>query len=185
MDSDDYLKFCHETYRDEFKDRDQFVPRQGFLLTGIVVLGGLVAKLSTLDRLPHSLIRIDVFFYYLGTVGAWVAVVFATIQLIFSICPRTYEQLSSLAEFDRWRAEVRVELEKPEHGYDQAEIETMFANATREALTTRLNEATERNAKQNLSRTKHFNKATYCVISAVAFLALQMCASLVYSLWHP
>lgn len=182
MDAKDYLKFCQDNYRDEFKDRDQFIPRQGFLLTGIVVLSGMVIKLATLDRLPQLLQRIDVFLYYLGMVGALSSLVTAVVLLILSLRPRTYEQLASLTEFDRWRATLREELQRSPEGYSPDEIETMIAKLTTDALTIKMNESTERNASQNLLKSKHFGRSIYAVVVALLFLALQSVATLVYHL---
>jgi hypothetical protein len=182
LNSDDYLKFCQDAYREESRERDQFVTRQGFLLTGIVVLSGLVVQLGTLQRLSLSLVRIDVFLYYLSAIGAFASLATAVVHLILSVCPRVYEQLSDLTEFDRWRNEMRDTLKRSPNGYSEEQIEAIVATETTTALTSRMNEATARNAAQNLTRTKHTNRSLYSVFFAVGFLSLEMLCALVYNL---
>jgi hypothetical protein len=183
LDCDDYLKFCHENYRDELKEKDQFIPRQGFLLSGIVVLAGVVIKLATLDRINQAL-RVDIFCFYLATLGALVSLSISIFHLIRSHHPREYEKIAGLAQFDEWREKVRKALLESGNGYTSDEVESLLAVQTRNALTTRLNTANERNVAQNDAKSKLFNLATYAVFWAVGFLAIQMFTALIYELCH-
>lgn len=178
MENSDYFKFCHDAFRNEFRERDHFYTKYALLTPAVIVLGTVVVRVGRLDILPQLFERVDYFALYFGALFALLSLSTAILLLMVSLFPREYESMGELKEYDLWRAQVREVLESSEEEYAEDEIETIVSAVTRSELTRRMNDATAFNFGMNAQRAMYYNWALYMVSAAIILLAIELLASL-------
>lgn len=168
----EFFRLCFDSYRHELEERDRFVRKHTFLLGGIVLIGGLAAKMSRLDLLPQVFLRSDVLLFYLTELIAFISLGVALLFFMMSVWPRKYQSLNDLRDWIGWRDNYGTSLSQEPVNYTILAIDEAVSSWSRRKMLSRLVDAAEKNFGTNQSRAKLFDWSTYAVLIAVIMLGL-------------
>ena len=187
----DFLEFSYDLYKAEIEDADRMYARAGFLVTALLILGGIILKLAK----PELLLVwpcISVALLHLVTATATVFLVLALFHTLYTAYPRRYTRVASADQWREWREEMalyilREDMPVPGSVGGQKEAATLgpdssvrgrtiaarAMDAFVEKVPNSLAAAQQRNVEINESRREHFQRAMFWLVRTAATVLVQ------------
>jgi hypothetical protein len=162
MDDKEFLNICYDQHKAELGQCDSFYQRAGFVLTAQTIVGGAVMALGNAGAIGQLFTRIDVFLYYFSAGLSIIGVLASVLYLFKGVCPRSYPNLATMAQWKNWRQECQATT--------IGGSGTPACDAVVKSLTDKICEAQEQNAVTNEKRRKAFRNAIVLVGVALCLM---------------
>lgn len=167
-----FFDLCYDQYKEEMREADRLYQKAGVMLVVIPLLCAVTVKLGRIDILNLTFTRIDAFLYYLGSLGALLALATSAVFLLLCVFPRTYKRRASMDVWEQWRDAYGEYLNEREQSAE-SDGGVVLDSDTLENLRKRLVEALSRNESINEKRRKAFKWSVMMAAIALAAVALQ------------
>lgn len=165
--SRDFYELCYDLYKQEMAEAEALYQKASFMLGVVPLLGAIMVTISRIDIIAQCFMRVDIFFFYLASAVATIALIASVFFLFRCICPRQYKTLASMNVWQQWRKNYQDWLDKSEtpEGSKTSLDEAMFQN-----ICPKLVDAQQTNVEINESRRLAFKLSVQC--SAIAMVAI-------------
>jgi len=168
-----FYELCYDQYKQEMSEADGIYQKAAVMLVVIPILAASIVKLGRIDILKLFCARVDVFFYYVSSLIAIVALVASITFLVICVYPRRYKTLANMDVWSKWRTDYQEYLKKGEEGENASNI-TELDKALFDNVCSRLVEAQPINAEINEKRRKAFRRSILAATIAIITIGLQV-----------
>jgi len=177
MNDKEFFDFCYDQYKTELADADLLYQRAGILLTGLAVLGGLIAALIRLEYVVDTFHRLDIGAYYICAAASVLSLTCSAGFLVAVLIPRRYSRIAPVKAWKEWRAVYGSILTSDDVTAEERNREAL-AIETHTLLLDNIAKAQSENAPQNQARMKHFTSSVKWTSIAVVCMVLLALARL-------
>ncbi len=151
MNDEQFFQYTTDLYQAELAAPDRIFGRIPLVVSGIVIIGGIVGFLTTKEYLTPSG-GLIVWLYYLSAAVAVSLLAAATFCIAASLKFGIYQRMKTAAYWDRWRRAYAEKVRESFDGYTKEDVDSIVAIALRDTMGSQMMALTERNQAVNERR---------------------------------
>ncbi len=170
--SREFYDLCYDQYKLELEEAEKLYQKVAIVFIVLPLLIGATVQIGRIDLLGRIL-RIDVFFYYISCLVAWILIGISATFAILCVIPRSYKRINDMEDWGDWRKRYQKYIE-------ESQTKETVDEAMMRDISLKLADAQTNNAFINERRRRYFQKSIFIIGISTYFLALQGICYLIF-----